>query len=173
LDMVDFLDRLAELLCYPDENTLPTAGSLTGMMAVVSPTGQRHLEAFVDSVRGMDLSDLEELYTRTFDLNPVTCLDVGWHIYGERYERGSFLVRMREYLQRFAIGESHELPDHLTHVLMAVARMEKGEAEQFVTTYVLPAMEKMLKSLEDKDNPYKELMQAVYEAVQICSVMTS
>ena len=173
MEMKGFFNKLAGLLCYPDENTLPEAIDLVGMMAVVSPIGQRHLETFVGDIRGLELSQLEELYTRTFDLNPVTCLDIGWHIYGEQYERGGFLVRMREYLQRFGIRESLELPDHLTHVLMVQGRLKEEEAERFSSTFVLPAVGKMLKNLEDKDNPYKELIQAVYEVIQISSVTIS
>ena len=29
--------------------------------------------------------DLQEMYTRTFDINAVCTLEVGWHIYGEDY----------------------------------------------------------------------------------------
>ena len=36
---------------------------------------------------------IQELYTRTFDINPVCTLEIGWHIFGEDYARGALLVK--------------------------------------------------------------------------------
>ena len=67
----------------------------------------------------LDDTQLEELYTRTFDLNPVCTPEVGWHIYGEQYRRGRFLVQARELLKIVGVDERGELPDHLMSLLPA------------------------------------------------------
>jgi len=40
----------------------------------------------------------------TFDINPACALEVGWHLFGEDYMRGQFLVRMREELSKYEIA---------------------------------------------------------------------
>ena len=94
--------------------------------------------------RGIFLSkELQELYAATFDLDPHCSLEVGWHLFGENYERGEFLVKMRVELRRLGVGESTELPDHLTHALAALGRMEPQEAAEFATACLFPALDKM------------------------------
>ncbi len=46
------------------------------------------------------LWEVEEAFTRTFDVNPACALEVGWHLFGEEYTAAMFLVRMREELRK-------------------------------------------------------------------------
>ncbi|HHQ48346.1 MAG TPA: nitrate reductase molybdenum cofactor assembly chaperone [Acidobacteria bacterium] len=150
---------LAVLLGYP-------AGEpdrLTEAVCVLSAAGgevARAAARFSEEIEGMGRGELEELYTRTFDLDPAASLDVGWHLYGEAYERGRFLVTVRGLLREHGIAESGELPDHLGHVLPLLARMGADEAGPFAERFVAPALEKMSASLEDTANPYRHVLAA-------------
>ena len=90
---------------------------------------------------------MQELYVQTFEFNPACTLEIGWHIFGENYERGEFLVRMREQLRRHGIAESSELPDHLCHILLLLDRLDPEEAADLVGQFVLPALAKIKDSL--------------------------
>ena len=116
---------------------------------------------FAGQMQSLPLERVQELYTHTFDLNPVCSLEVGWQLYGEEYARGSFLVAMREQLRRHRIPESSELPDHLSHALALLDRMEPEEAREFTEAFLMPAMKKMLAALEEKNNPYRDLLLAI------------
>jgi nitrate reductase delta subunit len=119
------------------------------------------LQQFAMEMRGLQTDELQELFTRTFDLSPICSLELGWHLFGENYERGLLLVRVREELRRHQLEESTELPDHLTHVLRLLGRMEHQAAADFVAACVLPALEKMLQAMRDKNNPFAHLLLAV------------
>src|SRR3972149_5384978 len=86
------------------------------------------------------LEELEESFTRTFDLNPVCCLEVGWQLYGEDYNRGSFMVEMRQRIRSHGITETLELPDHLSNLLPLLGRMEPQEAGPLCASFVLSAL---------------------------------
>ena len=90
---------------------------------------------------------MQELYVQTFEFNPACTLEIGWHIFGENYERGEFLVRMRDLLRRHGIAESSELPDHLCHILPLLDRLEPEEAADLVGQFVLPALTKIKDAL--------------------------
>jgi nitrate reductase delta subunit len=148
-------DALAELLAYP-ANGKPRR--FDGMPEAIRSS----LGEFADRLDGFSPEEVEESYTRTFDLNPVCSLEVGWHLYGENYSRGEFLVLMRGELRKYGLAESTELPDHLTHVLRVLGRMPGRDADKFAVTYVIPALEKMRAGIAGKNSPYEHLLEAVY-----------
>ncbi len=119
------------------------------------------LFALIATLESLMLEELEELYTRTFDINPVASLEIGWHLYGEAYERGSFLVTMRKLLRRFEIPESTELSDHLSNVLRVVGAMDPTEANMFCTQYLLPALTKIVDAFTGQNNPFEHLLEAL------------
>jgi nitrate reductase delta subunit len=125
-----------------------------------------YLEKFVTEISILSITDLEELYTRTFDINPIASLEIGWHLFGETYERGAFLVKMRGLLRQYHIEESSELPDHLTQCLMVVGRMPKAEADEFVSTYLRTSLDKILEGFQGKENPYEHLLLALKNFIQ-------
>jgi nitrate reductase delta subunit len=117
-----------------------------------------------ERLRYPDDPSAQELYVQSFEFNPACTLEIGWHLFGENYERGEFLVRMREQLRRFGIAESTELPDHLTYLLALIPRMDRGEAAELVGQSVLPALGKIREAL--KENPYAVLIAGITEALE-------
>lgn len=110
---------------------------------------------------GLEPRALEELYTRTFDVNPVCSLETGWHLFGEDYNRGAFLVRLRGLLREHGVEESTELPDHLETVLRLLDAMEEKEASALAREFVLPAVAKMRAALAGSNNPYGAVLEEI------------
>jgi len=147
--------------------TYPQAGYRADLDALVTAAAGCDLEAagllaeFAGHLNDRSVDDLQELFTRTFDLNPQCALEVGWHLFGEEYERGAFLVRMREALRAYAVPEAGELPDHLASMLQLVARLDAETAGLLVANALLPAVDKMLGPLEKAESPFLPLMKAI------------
>jgi len=154
------LAALAVLLGYPQGDALDRLHEAVCSVEACGGEAGRAVAAFASEIEGMDRGELEELYTRTFDLDPAASLDVGWHLWGEAYERGRFLVTARGLLREHGIAETGELPDHLGHVLPLLGRMAPGEATVFANRFVAPALEKMSSALEDTSNPYRHVLAA-------------
>lgn len=155
------LERLGALLRYPGPDFSELLDTCRLALADGPAEALAATERFADEISGLETSELQELYTRTFDLNPVCALEVGWHLYGESYERGRFLVRMRVLLDRLGLAESNELPDHLVSVLPALAQLDPAEREELGRPYVVPAVAKMVAGFDGKDNPYAHVVRAV------------
>ncbi|MHB9078462.1 MAG: nitrate reductase molybdenum cofactor assembly chaperone [Pirellulaceae bacterium] len=152
---------LAYALSYPHDCFLERLREAVERARVETPAAVEPLVAFIAAVEPLSVEQREELYTRTFDINPVCSLEIGWQLFGEEYHRGALLVRLRSELRRHGIEESTELPDHLTHVLSLLDRMDEHEARSFANCCVIPAVDKMLVAFEDQDNPYGRLLLAV------------
>lgn len=134
--------------------------------ATLNPEPLTLINSFSEFIKDKSVADLEEHFTQTFDINPISCLEVGWHLFGETYDRGAFLVRMRELLRQFNIKESTELPDHITHVLAVLGKMEKESADDFANAQVLPAIKKMIDGFGGKENPYINVLKALQIFIQ-------
>lgn len=153
-------DLLAGLLRYPTEGYASDVVRSCAVLANHGPEIGLLLQDFVERTRNLCLEDLQMLYTTTFDLDPVCSLEIGWHLFGENYERGEFLVRMREELRRLGVRESTELPDHLSHALEALGRMKEGEAADFAVACLFPALDKMSAGIGGKSNPFENVLTA-------------
>ncbi len=158
----DLHDALAKAVGYPDEGFL---ASLDRCVALAGGKAGAPLRRFRDRCVGRRLEELQELYTQTFDLDPACSMEIGWHLHGENYARGEFLVEMRRALRKHGVAEGTELPDHLTHVLPVLARMPSEEAARLAVKGAAPALDKILEGLKGRDCLYEDLVRATRDVV--------
>jgi nitrate reductase assembly molybdenum cofactor insertion protein NarJ len=123
------------------------------------------LQEFAQRVEGLPVEALQELHTQTFDWNPDTTLDIGWHLFGENYDRGDFLVKVRGALRTYGVSESGELPDHLSNILRLLTRMPAGERETFAAEFLLPAIGKLRDGLAKTESMFLPLIDSVREQI--------
>lgn len=146
----------AKVLSYPDEDYQEDVTTCL-LRLEEYPEVTESFRPFAKFVGAAEATRMEELFTATFDLNDKRPLEVGWHLYGEEYKRGQFLVKMRALLREYEVDESTELPDHLGHCLQLLPKMEIADAEAFARNYMLPALEQILQGF-DSDNPYEQVI---------------
>ncbi|MBI4567617.1 MAG: molecular chaperone TorD family protein [Planctomycetes bacterium] len=159
-------DALAGALHYPGADLPARLDRGRAAVARGFPEASKLFDAFARALSRATPEAAEETYTRAFDLNPLCALEVGWHLYGEDYARGAFLVSMRGLLRRHGVEESGELPDHLTLLLPLLGRLAGEEADTFAERHLLPALRKMIEGVVGHDSPYEDLLKAIYLVVQ-------
>ena len=152
------LFAIADVLTYPGANYSEVVRKCA---ACASESCEKEVRRFAEAVAPLSTEAAQELYTQTFDLNPLCSLELGWHLFGENYERGLLLVRLRQELRACDLTESSELPDHLTHALRLIDRMDHERAADFIAAIVLPALMKMLQAFAGKQNPYEHMLRAL------------
>lgn len=151
-------ETFAALLRYPETGY---HAAIRDCLSCVPLAGEEAISGFAAWALTMTLEQAQENFTAALDLNPKCALELGWHLFGEKYERGLLLVRMRHELRRHGIPESKELPDHLALALLLLSRMERGQAEAFAAAIVFPALEKLLAAMQESANPYEPLIRAI------------
>src|SRR3990172_693275 len=140
-------EGLSRLLDYPgaDWNALVT--SCAELLAGEKSEVAKSFGSFSDRVQTHSLSDLQELYTRTFDLNPVCAMEIGYHLFGENYKRGVFLANLRATEAPYGLGQEHQLPDYLPVLLRLLTKLD-GKDEDLRASLIRecmgPAIEKMI-----------------------------
>lgn len=153
-------DALSGLFTYPRDGFVSGLRECVGLVAEASPTAASKLGPFLVWAESNSISDLEEFYTRTFDYTADTALECGWHVHGESYDRGAFLVEMRQELRKAGVEENGELPDHLSHVLAVIGRSEVARASDLAHNTATPSLKKILAALPGEDHPYRAVVEA-------------
>ncbi len=156
--MTDIYQTFADLLEYPNSNWDSKTSACADIDSLIE---------FRSGIATLALSDLQELYTRTFDLSPVCALEIGYHLFGENYKRGVFLANLRETEAPFELGQEHQLPDYLPVLLRLLTKLDDDELRgALIVDCMIPALEKMLKTLSQGENPHRHLIAAVNEVLK-------
>ena len=154
------IHAMALLLEYPRGDMRPLAEEVVGLFADGPPAAHEKLKLFAKGISALDTEAQEELYTRTFDINPQCCLEVGWQIYGESYDRGNFLVKLNAALREQGIEPTTELADHLPQMLRLFARVDPGRMRDLAIGFLEPGMSKMISGFGESPSPYLHLIRA-------------
>lgn len=160
------LNALCRLLEYPGDNLLEAAELLYIILQSELPEAASDVARFGAFVEQHRADEIEEAYISAFEINAACALEIGWQLFGEEYDRGLLLVRLREELRRFGIRESTELPDHLSHVLPLIGAMPDEEAKRFVQACVIPAVRKMRECIEPTASPYASVVSVLSKVLQ-------
>lgn len=166
MDWSERFRLLRTVLAYPGPEYSSATERLNDAIAGEDPAVVESFAAFAAFVRGKSAAGLEEDFTNTFDVNPVCTLDIGWHLFGDDYNRGLFLAKVRKEMHAHGISETAELPDHLTHTLALLDRMEQSQAADFASACIIPAITKMETALREKNNPFAGLVKAAGASVR-------
>ncbi|MEN8374177.1 MAG: molecular chaperone TorD family protein [Gemmatimonadota bacterium] len=170
---------LARTLDYPGATTAAARAELQRLLAAARPAAARSLEAHREAVDVLSLHAQQELYAATFDTNPSVCLYVGYHLFGDSYQRGAFMAHLNGTYGESGFETGQELPDHLSVVLRFLAHSEVLEepapgleggrdawVAELIDEAIVPATRAIVRSFEGTENPYAALLAAVLETVR-------
>lgn len=153
---------LASSLEYPGEDWNTHLERCKQWLTIQEPDVAVQFIRFRRQVDKLPVEKLQELYTQTFDLNPVCTLDIGYHLFGENYKRGELLARLRETEAPFELGQENQLPDHLPVLLRLLAKLKDEELRRaLIGELLIPALGKMSEALSQTENPYRDLIEVI------------
>ncbi|SEA74795.1 respiratory nitrate reductase chaperone NarJ [Desulfuromusa kysingii] len=151
--------QFSVLLSYPVSGLQNTAIMCRDSLARISPDAACQLHEFIDFVDTADRAQIEEIYTSTFDLQPVCHPYVGYQLCGENQKRAMFLMKMQQIYRHYDYTPGNELPDHLCEILRFISRTNAPDCcQELIDDGVLPALEKIIQAIENDDHPYKRLL---------------
>ena len=151
----------AAVLEYPDALFRDHASRLGALLAQSDPVCFDVTGPFFAALEAIDDGRLEELYTSTFEVQGICCLNVGYAVFGEDYKRGQYMAEIKVLCRDLGIPCGTELPDHLPNILRLITKLNYGDASDLVELTVHPALEKMLQSFTHPENIYRSLLVGV------------
>ncbi len=141
--------KLAPLFTYPDQAFYEKVEAAQEFLNAYYPEAGELMNPFAEFVSNTALTVLEELYTRSFDVQAITTLDIGYVLFGDDYKRGALLVNLNREHKEAGNDCQSELADHLSNILRLLDKMEKPELrEELVQKIVAPALRKIILEFE-------------------------
>ena len=139
---------LAELLDYPGPELLSRASALLGFLRLSHPGAALELGQFLDAIPASTL-DLQELHTRTFDVQSLTTLDIGYVLFGDDYKRGALLSHLNQEHHRAQNDCRGELADYLPNLLRLIPKLKDAELRgELVEQILVPALMLMVREFD-------------------------
>ncbi len=86
---------LAELFRYPQNSIFETVNEIQLMLDKNYPNAGLEFKRFSDFIANTPFNQVEEIFQKTFHIQAVCFLDLGYVIFAEDYKRGEFLVNMK------------------------------------------------------------------------------
>jgi nitrate reductase assembly molybdenum cofactor insertion protein NarJ len=148
---------LADLFVYPDEAIAANTARVQEYLDLQYPTAGHHLETFSECVAQTTLHEMQEIFLRSFDVQAVTTLDIGYVLFGDDYKRGAMLVNLNQEHAKVGNPCYNELADHLPNVLRLVPLIEDDDFRaELVDRLLAPAMRKIIAEFDPERIVSKE-----------------
>lgn len=155
----------SRLLQYPDEQLQGSLDELSEMLKRLPKRPRRFFADFLLAFKDRSLISRQEEYSRTFDFNTATCLNLTYHQFGDHKMRGPALAELNALYRRAGYGTAPgELPDYLPLVLDFMSICSTEEYGWLMTKY-RPQMETLAIRLQENKNPYAGLLTAVLDVL--------
>jgi nitrate reductase delta subunit len=143
---------LSALLHYPDAEIFE-----------LEPDGAT--AAFLRTLDGMSLEELQAEYVATFDFDRRAALYLTYHSHGDRRQRGIELVRLkRRFAEAGLVLADGELPDYLPALLEFAALAPNGEGAALLAE-LRPQLELVRSRLHERGSRYTHLLDALVAAL--------
>lgn len=152
---------MAALVDFPGPQLAAQGSSLLDCLRERCPEAAREVEDFLAAIPPAVL-DQQELHTRTFDVQSLTTLDVGYVLFGDDYKRGALLSNLNQEHQRAGNDCRGELADHLPNLLRLLPKLDDDELRgELVEQILVPALMLMIREfdparIEKKNASYRK-----------------
>lgn len=163
-----YYGELAELLDFPGPHVAARGGALLDFLR------ESHREAAAEVGRFLDAMppgtvDLQELHTRTFEVQALTTLNVGYVLFGDDYKRGALLSGLNQEHGRARNDCRGELADYLPNLLRLLPKLDDGQLQgELVGQILVPALRLMIREfdperIDRKNTHYRKHFKALIE----------
>ncbi len=141
---------LANLFRYPQGNYVQQVNECARYLSEFYPSAYKELLPFVNWVNNQNEFEIEEVFGKTFHIQAICYLDLGYVLFAEDYKRGEFLVQMKNEQRKAKNDCGCELADNLPNVLTLMAILQDEDfLDEFAERVMKPALGKMLKEFDD------------------------
>ncbi len=150
---------LADLFDYPVDNLADKLTACESEIGAEYPGNKIVFEFFKEHLESNSIGEQQEYYSKTFDVNALCCMDIGYVIFGEDYQRGEFLVNMQKEQKIAGHNFKTELADYLPNVFKLFHYHKNKEfVDELAYCIIIPALKEIIQTFRSPDNIYRKLL---------------
>ena len=141
----------ASLLSYPDKEMHAKVESMQEFLNQNYPNAAKIMIDFTEFARTIPHWKWEEIYTRSFDVQALTTLDMGYVLFGDDYKRGELLVNLNKEHKKAENDCGTELADHLPNLLRLIIKLNDDDFRRdLIFLIIIPALKKIIGEFENE-----------------------
>jgi len=166
---------MAPLFEYPDAGYPDRVGDIRDYLSSRYTEAAGELGHFIELLPADDVQALQELFTRSFDVQAATTLDIGYVLFGDDYKRGMLLANLSREHRNAGIDTGTELADYIPNLLRLMAVMEDEEVLHDLAYAILgPALLEMIREfstdrVEKRNVSYEKHYKTLIESPAVAS----
>ncbi|HRP93868.1 MAG TPA: hypothetical protein PLH53_13320 [Ignavibacteriaceae bacterium] len=166
---IEHYDLLASLFSYPDEKLRIDSEAAHRLLESKYISASKFFNEFYLFSKSISLIKWQEIYTRTFDVQAITTLDLGYVLFGDDYKRGELLVNLSKEHKNYNIDCGSELGDHLPNVLRLLTQLTDDDLKtDLIYLIIKPALHKIsaefdIDKIDKKNSVYKKHQETLIE----------
>jgi nitrate reductase assembly molybdenum cofactor insertion protein NarJ len=166
---------LAPLFEYPGAGFPERVADIRDYLVGRYADAATDLGRFADLLPVDDLEAMQELFTRSFDVQAATTLDVGYVLFGDDYKRGILLANLNREHRAANIDTGTELADYIPNLLRLMAVMEDEEVLHDLAYAILgPALLEMIgefstERIEKRNKKYEKHYKTLIEVPAVAT----
>ena len=136
---------VSDLIDYPKEGFAGTVQNIQKFLNKQYPELGKILKEFTEFSKCKSLDEIQELHTRSFEVQAITTLDLGYLLFGDDYKRAELLVNLSREHKEAGNNCGLELADHLPNVLRLLPLLKDEELKvELVEKLIHPGLKKMV-----------------------------
>lgn len=157
---------IADVFRYPENGFMEQMLKVKNVINSLYPEQIATFDKFLKEVDEKN-SINEENYLKTFEIEGICCMDVGYVLFGEDYKRGDFLAKIQGEQNSCGNDIGIELADHLPNILSLMAKHNDKEfVEELGYGLLITAVKAMLDKFKDIENHYKFAFETLLEILE-------
>jgi len=166
---INHYEKLANLFQYPRVDYKDKVKEAETVLTELYPETLTSFKQFSDFVSNSSHDEITEIFTRTFDVQAITTLDVGYVLFGDDYKRGELLVNLNREHREAANECTDELADNLSNLLSLLPKMQTHDIrDELVEIIIIPGLIKIInefdsKNINLKNKVYKKQYKTIIE----------
>lgn len=159
----------ADVFSYPEKSLRNKVENIMQHLENFYPAAANEFKRFSEFAIAADIKSWEEIYTRSFDVQALTTLDLGYVLFGDDYKRGELLVNLSNEHKKANNPCGNELGDHLPNLLRLLGKLDSEELRNDLITHIIkPALAKIfaefdIRHIEKKSMVYKKHHRTIIE----------
>jgi len=164
---INHYEKLAQLFQYPKIDYKQKVKEAETVLSELYPETLTTFKQFSDFVSNSSHDEITEIFTRTFDVQAITTLDVGYVLFGDDYKRGELLVNLNREHREASNQCSDELADNLSNLLSLLPKMQNHDIrDDLVEIIIMPGLTKIINEFDTKNiNLKNKVYQKQYKTI--------
>jgi nitrate reductase assembly molybdenum cofactor insertion protein NarJ len=164
---INHYEKLARLFQYPKNDYKERVKEAETVLTDHYPETHTSFKQFTDFVFNSSHDEITEIFTRTFDVQAITTLDVGYVLFGDDYKRGELLVNLNREHREAGNKCTDELADNLANLLSLLPKMQNHEIrDELVEIIIMPSLIKIINEFDTKNiNLKNKLYKKQYKTI--------